>query len=622
MKASRSAGSKPRAVLGLIAAVASVVGLTAVLVSGVFGKSFFSGLPVFPSHVSPPASTIPITSSGFVTRSASQLMLDGRPFRFAGANMHWLALDDSANYPSQFRVNDGLDAAKEMGATVVRSHDLGISVGCGNCIEPSLGVFNETAFTHIDYAIKAAQDRGIRLIIPLTDNWHFAAGGKRTFTDWRGVSDDNQFYSNPQVIGDFETYIRTLLNHVNSYTGVAYKDDPTIMAWETGNELSPPTGWTQTISTYIKSIDSNHLVMDGRSGVDPNAASLSNVDIVSDHYYPKRISQLESDAQAAQKAGKAFIVGEFDWNDANGGDPLSRFLSAIESNTAVAGDLFWELWSHADQYGYVSNGTRYTLHYPGDSVAMRFSAQELRRHAYKMSNLSVPGESAPGVPLITVVLRGAPDNIVAWRGATLGVSYTVERSTMGADGPWRIICDRCATDTNTPWKDTTAPVGALWYRVIAYNLSGVAGRPSRPYQAESGRMLIDDLNNWSKTYEHSNHLVIDSANSQHMNGDSSGVARTTATDEYIIWRQDGMTSFQATAYFWPGEPVVHFSVYTSSDGRHWTRSQPAVSGLGGDWLEYVYTLDGLSDVNYIKMVWNNVGEQEWSPELSEVTITF
>ena len=53
-------------------------------------------------------------------------------------------------YPSQFRVNDALDAAQEMGLTVIRSHDVGISTGCPNCIEPSLDVFNETALEHVD----------------------------------------------------------------------------------------------------------------------------------------------------------------------------------------------------------------------------------------------------------------------------------------------------------------------------------------------------------------------------------------------------------------------------------------------------------------------------------------
>ena len=33
--------------------------------------------------------------SSFVTRSGAQLMLDNEPFRFAGANMYWLGLDEN-----------------------------------------------------------------------------------------------------------------------------------------------------------------------------------------------------------------------------------------------------------------------------------------------------------------------------------------------------------------------------------------------------------------------------------------------------------------------------------------------------------------------------------------------
>ncbi len=158
MKTRRITKSQLCAALGLLTVLAIVI-----LDKGCVPAPDFSG---------PPAKVV---LKGFVTRSGSQLILNGRPFRFAGANMHWLALDDSTNYPSQFRVNDGLDAAREMGLTVIRSHDLGISTGCKNCIEPSLGVFNETALAHVDYVIKAARDRGIRLIIPLTDNWDFPA---------------------------------------------------------------------------------------------------------------------------------------------------------------------------------------------------------------------------------------------------------------------------------------------------------------------------------------------------------------------------------------------------------------------------------------------------------------
>ena len=158
--------------------------------------------------------------------------------------------------------------------------------------------------------------------------------------------------------------------------------------------------------------------------------------------------------------------------------------------------------------------------------------------------------------------------------------------------------------------------------MIAYNLSGGAGSPSSPYQAGSGGIVIDNLDDWSKAYERSSNLTFDTTNSQYMKGDPSRVMRTTATNESITWRRANMTSFQATAYFWPSEPVSHFSIYTSSDGRNWSRSHPAISSIYSNWLEYIYTLSGLSKVNYVKMVWNNTSGRVWDPELGEVTITY
>ena len=213
-----------------------------------------------------PTHAVPDT---FVVRSGSQLLLKGKPFRFSGANIYWLGLDenvDGLDYPTRFRVDDALATAQEMGATVVRSHTLGISVGCPLCIEPSPGVFNEVALQHVDYAIVSAKRHGLKLIIPLVDNFHWYHGGKHTFTEWRGITDEQQFYTNATVIGDFEQYISHILNRVNSITGIAYKDDPTILGWETGNGLTAPLDWVQMIARYLKSIDPNYLVIDGNSG--------------------------------------------------------------------------------------------------------------------------------------------------------------------------------------------------------------------------------------------------------------------------------------------------------------------------------------------------------------------
>jgi len=425
------------------------------------------------------------SGSGFVTRSGSTLLLNGREFRFSGANIYWLGLQEGpdVSYPSHFRVDDALATAELMGATVVRSHTLGISVGCKVCVEPVLGSFNQVALQHIDYAILSARNHGIKLIIPLIDNWRYYHGGKHTFTDWRGLSDENQFYSNPQVISDFKQYVSIILNHVNSYTGIAYKNDPTILAWETGNELSAPFNWVQMVANYIKSIDSHHLVMDGNYEQANESSNflrdlgIGALDLYTGHYYPPSISSFERQFQQSVRAGKVFIVGEYDWNT-NDGDALSGFLLAVEHSRA-AGDMYWSLFPHDDTYGFVQHAEHFTLHYPGDTLDMRSRVHLLRVHAYVMQGLPVPTKAPPEKPSITFVTG----NAIAWRGAAGADTYTVERSTTGAGGPWTIICDRCATDNDTPWIDASKPFSSVWYRVKGNTVYGVAGPYSNVYRS-------------------------------------------------------------------------------------------------------------------------------------------
>lgn len=46
------------------------------------------------------------------------------------------------------------------------------------------------------------------------------------------------FYTSPAIRAAFKANIRTVLTRNNSLTGVAYRDDPNILAWELANEVA------------------------------------------------------------------------------------------------------------------------------------------------------------------------------------------------------------------------------------------------------------------------------------------------------------------------------------------------------------------------------------------------
>ena len=104
-----------------------------------------------------------------------------------------------------------------------------------------------------------------------------------------------------KVEEDFRAYVATILNHLNPYTGLLYKEDPTIMAWESGNQLRfPPFHWTINLAKYIKEeLGAVQLFMDGKHISAPGVgwypeledpARLEEfrnyIDIISDHAYP------------------------------------------------------------------------------------------------------------------------------------------------------------------------------------------------------------------------------------------------------------------------------------------------------------------------------------------------
>lgn len=491
--------------------------------------ALFLSVVAYGQQVSPQADS----RSEFVTRAGTSLQLSGKPFRFSGPNIEWLGLEAygphdglGPRYPTHFEVDDAMDTAKEMGARVARSQTLGDSVGCELCIEPQLGVFNPEAFKAVDYAIKAAHDRGIRLIMTLAGDCatcEFSGPGE--YLKWTHRQDFKGFFTDPAVIAAFEEHIAAVLNHKNALTGVAYKDDPTILAWEncnmcaigvvwtsTSRNLTPYLPWIDTIGKFIKSIDAHHLYLDtsGFFRYDKNALDAKTPDLVAWEYYPhwdalvatgeKTTAQsFVQDAAAVTGHGKVYIANEFGWDitDWPTRDDLQVVLHTLETDPHISGDGFWALQAHTDNFGWqpipanVSNagyarmgesGQWWALYYGGintminTSDDMRARAQELRSHAYAMAGTPVPAHQVPPAPVITTKGLG----FIGWRGSAGAVSYSVQRQA-GESDPWEMICDKCATDADSPWPDPK-PAGlfGVKYRVIAYNADGIPSAPSAP----------------------------------------------------------------------------------------------------------------------------------------------
>lgn len=180
----------------------------------------------------------------------------------------------------------------------------------------------------------------------------------------------------PVIFPSLKAYVAHLLNHVNKYTGVVLKDEPTILAWETGNELQqqgqPFTNWTDSLAAYIKeTLGAKQLVMDGRANEkspDPLALANPHVDIMSDHYYMAWDQAIQlaiadgADAAVNNKVecpGKVvgsvfyyynpffchqvFIVGEYGAAASNA-TAIAPLLNEFETNNNISGDVRWHFF--------------------------------------------------------------------------------------------------------------------------------------------------------------------------------------------------------------------------------------------------------------------------------------
>lgn len=467
----------------------------------------------------------------FVERSGNKLTLAGRPYRFSGPNIEWLGLEGygphdpmGPRYADRFEVDDAFATAAEMGARVVRSQTMGDTVGCPLCIEPEEGRFNEAGLQSADYALATARKDGMKVIITLIGDCATCPfGGIGQYLAWEKKQNPLEFFTDPKLIAAFERHIDAVLNHKNPLTGVRYKDDPTILAWENcnmcglvaaligaGNAYPSISAWVETIGKHVKAADPHHLYLD-TSGLFrgfPGVLDNPSTDAVAFEYYPHwdallgmgshtTVASFTRDAATVAAHGKVYIVNEFGWDRTDWKTPedLQELLDTLSRDTNISGDGFWALQAHLANFGFqpipadardlgyaerVESGEWWALYYPGVKTLVNTAedmagrAQQLRAHAYVMAGQPVPRHNTPPAPTVSVAGFAG---LVAWRGSAGAVRYSIERMDPGAS-EWKTVCDRCATDSDDPWIDPHPIIFGAHYRVTAWNADGVPSLPS------------------------------------------------------------------------------------------------------------------------------------------------
>lgn len=327
--------------------------------------------------------------SGFVKAEGTRFTLDGKTFAVAGVNNHYLS------YGSRAEVLRVLDDAKALGANVIRTHNhpvIGSPDGKGMATiwdrnskadSSNLGVRNvhvlywdnqrqamaindgPDGVGRLDFLVAEAARRGIRLIIPFLDFWAYT-GGAQQMRAWYGSDDKHTFFfADPRTRADFKTWVRFLLSRVNPLTGIAYKDDPTIFAWELMNEpYAKPDelylAWVAEMAAFTKSIDPVHLVASGHAGISNqmSEAPIPSIDFLTWHGYPLyyKLTVGEFDQLIGQQCeigrrhAKPVLLEEFGFARYNGDHPEAyrRWLETIQANGDCAGWVVWRLVAKQD----------------------------------------------------------------------------------------------------------------------------------------------------------------------------------------------------------------------------------------------------------------------------------
>jgi len=575
----------------------------------------------------PPLSAAETPFKNFITAHAGKLFDGPDEFRFISWNIpNLLIIEDNFAWnapndwllPDEFELIDAFASVRQLGGTVVRSYSLPIQRADEDARVPkylrALGKYNEEAFRTLDLALKLANEQKIRLILPLVNNWPWQ-GGREEFAAWRHRPKDD-FWTDPQIIADFEATIRYVLTRTNSLTGVRYLDDKSILCWETGNELRGPAAWTKTIASFIKGIDTNHLVMDGYDGgIRPEVLEMPAVDIVTTHHYPSShdpktmADQIREDARLVN-GKKAYLIGEFGFAETG---EMNDAMQAIREGPA-AGGLLWSLrfrnraggfYWHSEPDG--ANLYK-AFHWPPSPAGDPYDETRLlnfvRTNAFAIRGLPVPEIPVPAAPKLLPVIDPAA---ISWQGSVGATGYQVERAAE-INGAWQIIAtniDEAWTQYRPQYADETVPAGTWFYRVRAQNGAGISG-PSNPAGpvVVTEATLVDELADFSRVKSPGDAWKIVHTGCRVTKEDIHRAAGV-AGDTLVYQLPSAVDTIRVFSYFPETPHELRFSI--SDDGEHFralaAQAENDFHGTGdyGYWKPVLFRAEKITGGNFLKL---------------------
>ena len=520
--------------------------------------------------------------SEFITRRVDTLMDGSQPFRFISLNtpnLHYI--EDYLPFngvnpwrlPDAFEIRDALTTIREIGGKVTRMYVLSVRRQNDS---PSIirhvegpGRFDERAFRTLDTVLALANEIGVRVIIPFVDNWKWW-GGPAEYAAFRGKESD-EFWTDPVLIADIKKTIAFLITRRNTATGTLYRDDRGILAWETGNELGAPFSWTREIAAYVKSLDTNHLLIEGTRApaLTEEALNDPNIDIVSSHHYgDPRISIGYIVAnQLAARGRKPYIIGEYGIVSTQD----IRLITDVIIHEGIAGGMIWSLrfrtreggFYHHYEYNNIA-AYRWPGFRNGELYDEKIVLNIIRDRAYAIDGRSVPRLTAPAAPRLLPV---TDVSAISWQGSVGAESYVVERRETDSTA-WRVIAERVdesAVQYRPLFADQTAAPGTRYlYRVLAKNSSGVSepSDSSAPVEVTMHTM-VDDMGSFDNVFQKDGDLQL--LQLEHIRQAKEDRTRMAGDNgSYIMYKLDAPVHAVRVDAFRSTESSVTVSADTSS----------------------------------------------------------